>query len=173
MRKLASVSYYLLFVMGMLLVLLANIGKNTDVYEKYEKNPGTEITPSAVADLSEDVREYVFSADSWEDDATLLFYSSHQCVHVYADDELIYAVEASDTVLGRTPGSYLNFVEIPADVHEIRVELEAVYPQVRGMAADFYIGNARVMFQEIIYISIPSVIVSVIDILIGFFMFLY
>ncbi len=173
MRKLASVSYYLLFVMGLLLVLLANISKNTDIYEKYEKNPGTEITPSAISDLSEDVREYVFSGVSWEDDTTLLFYSSHQCVRVYADDDLIYAVEASDTVLGKTPGAYLNFVEIPADVHEITVELEAVYPQVRSMVADFYIGNARAMFREIIYISIPSGIVSVTDILIGFFMFLY
>lgn len=173
MRKVASNSYYFLLVLGLILIFLANVSRSVGVYEKYEKNPGTEVTPTEEFSVSEDVKEYVFSDGFSEEDTTLLFFSTHQCVHVYADGVLIYAVEQNDTILGKTPGGHLNFVTIPEGTETLEIQLEAVYPQVRDVKTSFYTGDAKVMYQRTIESSLVAVLISVIDILIGIFMFIY
>lgn len=173
MKRVAAISYYLLFLMGMLLVLLANISKSTDCYEKYVGSTGVEIEPTEEVRLTEDIREFTFSEDILGEEDCLLFFTNHQCIRVYADGNLIYSVAENATVLGRTPGAYWNFITIPDDTIELIVQIEAVYPQVREDEISFQIGDEKEMYQKLITKSLPETLISVVDILIGIYMFIY
>ncbi|MGN0351941.1 MAG: diguanylate cyclase domain-containing protein [Roseburia sp.] len=172
MKKTATISYYLLLVMGMLLVLLANVSRSTGIYEKYEGNTGAEIEPAEVVHLSEDVREFHFS-EGISDNECLLFFSNHQSVRVYADETLIYAVAKNNTIFGKTPGAYWNFVTISEETTEIIVQVEAVYPQVRDNEISFWAGDEKELYHGLVRYSIPETLISIIDILIGIYMLFY
>lgn len=172
MKKASTIGYYLLLVTGMLLVLLVNIDRSIGNYEKYRGSTGTKIEPTEVEEISEDIREYYFSKETLEGEC-LAFFSNHQCIRAYADESLIYAVEGKNNVLGKTPGSYWNFITIPDEIQELKVEIEAVYPQVREREINFLIGDAKEIYRKLIQESVPETVISIIDILIGVGMSIY
>ncbi len=173
MKKAAAVGYYLLLVMGILLVFIASMSKGAEEYVKYEKNPGTEIQAQEERELSEDTREFVINPDSLEGNSCLLFFTNHQCVRAYADGTLIYAVLENTTPIGKTPGAHWNFINIPQGTKDIRIQVEAVYPQVRGENVVFLTGDGQAMYHNLVKASVPETVISIVDILIGLFMFAY
>ena len=67
----------------------------------------------------------------------------------------------------KTPGAVWNFVEIPSDTEKVTVILQAVYPEVRQKAINFYIGNLEQMYNKILYGSGLDIVVSLIEMAIG------
>lgn len=94
-------------------------------------------------------------------------------VRVYADNSLIYTIDSPKPFYEKTPGAVWNFVEIPSDTEKVTVILQAVYPEVRQKAINFYIGNLEQMYNKILYGSGLDIVVSLIEMAIGVILILY
>lgn len=168
MRKLTSVSYGVLFILGMALALAAQFTAKPVRLLSFEKPGWQKIENVSAINVSSWEREFTFD---WHcSDAVnscLVFFASHQNVWVYADDALVYSREKADTVYGRTTGSGWNFVEIPWEAERVKVRVESIYGEFRGKPAEFHQGNARQMYADLLKNSMLEVIVSIIDIAVG------
>ena len=106
-------------------------------------------------------------------DKCIKFYTAHMVVRVYADNSLIYTIDSPKPFYEKTPGAVWNFVEIPSDTEKVTVILQAVYPEVRQKAINFYIGNLEQMYNKILYGSGLDIVVSLIEMAIGVILILY
>ena len=100
----------------------------------------------------------------------LAFYIRHQYVKVYIDDELIYALTASEgRKIGKTVGS--EWVIIPlfhSDAgKKARIEMQSIYEGMKSWEPEFKIGTHYIIFKEIIQEEIVIFIISCLCILAG------
>lgn len=167
MKSTNAIVYCVLFAIGTILVLYANIFGRVQFYERDERSSGVVIEPTTKEQLTEDLRQFTFSAKALDEEECLLFFTNHQCVRAYSDGELIYSVSKNHGILGTTPGVYWNFIAVPNDSETLVVQVEAVYSEVRQDEIHFIIGNEKQMYQELITKSIPETTISIVDILIG------
>ena len=108
-----------------------------------------------------------------ETNNTLLFYTNHLEVFVYADEVLVYSLESDDSVFGRTPGAMWNIMSLPTDVKELRVETTQAYPSLGKQDIEFQLGNAITMQRDVVMNSIIDVCVCLCILLIGLVLFFY
>lgn len=98
---------------------------------------------------------------------SLVFYTNHQYVKVYAEEELLYSLDIEDKAVGNTVGAAWNYVAVPNDVDEVRVELKAVYPQSRGSIVEFYAGNGVSLYRMLMKQSFPAAFISILNLFLG------
>ena len=174
MRKAISIIY--LFMVLILLTIIW-IGYKEVTFEMY--NPLYEeevwiIEPTRVEQKTEDIKELYFELeDNSGMDQCLEFFTNHQRVKVYLDGELVYTLEGGKSVFGKTTGSKFNFITCPNGTKEIKVEIEAVYPQVRDRHYEFLYGDNSAIYQHIMKGSIWTSMISVLIMFIGIFMAAY
>ena len=104
---------------------------------------------------------------------TLLFYTNHLEVFVYADDLLIYSLKKDESMFGRTPGAMWNIMSLPIDVEDIRIETEQAYPSLAEQDVQFELGNAIEMQRNVVVNSIKDVCVCLSILIIGVALFFY
>lgn len=104
---------------------------------------------------------------------TLLFYSNHQEIFVYADDVLVYSLKKADSVFGRTPGAVWNMVNLPIGTEEVLVTAVQVYPNISKQVLEFELGSGIHMYREVLEGSSVELILSATIIIIGIALFLY
>ena len=84
-------------------------------------------------------RHIYFTADTdREDRSSLVFFTSHQWVEVFADGKQIYKLDYTGGIWGHTTGNVWNFVKLPEDATQIEVCLTACYPKIVGSSNKFY-----------------------------------
>lgn len=135
---------------------------------------GESIMPDKQYQIDADTRKFEFSMQKIDNkEICIKFYTAHMEVRVYADNSLIYTIDSPKPFYEKTPGAVWNFVEIPSDTEKVTVILQAVYPEVRQKAINFYIGNLEQMYNKILYGSGLDIVVSLIEMAIGVILILY
>lgn len=128
-----------------------------------------EIKPIAVQTPPDGSTQYLFDIID-ESDVTfsLMFYTSHQEVHVYVQNELIYYNEKVDSIFGHSTGSEWHLVKVPRGCRILKVRLSPVYSDT-GSAGQptFFYGDGRLMFEQMIVSSFPAVVICVLIISLG------
>ncbi|MGN0594531.1 MAG: GGDEF domain-containing protein [Hominimerdicola sp.] len=87
---------------------------------------------------------------------SLIFFTGHQLIHVYADGKEIYSVKLGDGVFARTTGPRWDYVDIPEKTEKIVITLKAVYQSIPMKSFQAYIGNAKVEILNNLRSSFPS-----------------
>lgn len=101
---------------------------------------------------------------------SLLFYTVHQNVEVYVDNQLVYGMETEERQgVGKTPGNVWNCIPIyPTDTgKEVRIVITPVYESVVDLTPNFYFGSETEILFSVLKKDMPVFILSLIAILIG------
>ena len=101
--------------------------------------------------------------------SSLCFYTSHQNVSVFVDDELIYQVAASEIRKSKTPGNFWNFVELSREYQnkELRIELEECYGSSEVVIPEFYYGSESTFMMWYILQQLMPLLLSLVTFIIG------
>ena len=104
----------------------------------------------------------------------LAFYSIHQNVRVFVDNQLIYRYPVSNNnPVSHSPGYNWNFVTLPHKVNNIEIEVSSPYAFYRKSMPDFFIGNNFSVPAHIIATNIIPFLVCIIMLMLGIIMVLY
>ena len=104
---------------------------------------------------------------------TLLFYTNHQEVFVYCEGELIYSLESSTSVFGRTPGAKWNMVTLSEDENRLEVHVSQKYPQLKKQIPEFELGNVVNMYRNVLNGAAFELLLSCTIIVVGLALFIY
>lgn len=170
--KKSWLSFFLFFM-----AVLCTIAYYVTSDRVYNPNLGSDniiVEAQTVEKIGEDSERYYLELE--EVDVihhTLLFYSNHQEIYVYTADELIYALEAADSIFGRTPGAVWNMVNLPVGTKNVEVEVVQVYPDARNRPIQFELGNGIHMYRDVLDGSAVELVLSATIVIIGIALFLY
>lgn len=134
--------------------------KKTNVHE----SKGTK-TPLGVK------TEYVMKQrDISKGGESLMFYTLHQNVEVYIDEELVYQMKpAENNTIGRTPGNTWNIIPLYGSDSgkEIKVVLIPVYESSVDIIPDFYFGSEINIWLQIVRKNLLPFCLSLLAIILG------
>ena len=174
MKKAIPGIYFIIFDICTVIFLAGLLWGKTNVFSRIENMQKTQIYPVEQAQLSEVMKEFYLDIDSPDGVSMALeIYSGHQAIRVFADGELIYALEGADSLWGSTSGAKYNFIEIPVAAEEIRVEAEALYAEDIDRELEFFVGDAIGMYRGYIRTSLPNMLLSFLSIVMGIFLIGY
>lgn len=167
-----AVAFFLLVFA--IIVLLARHSTVENKYNATIENEITIIEPIKVEEVDEATVEYQLALEDMDEtNNTLLFYTNHEEVFVYIEDEIIYSLESDASVFGRTPGASWNMISLPVDTTEVSVVTRQAYPNLAKQDIEFQIGNAITMLRNVVTVSIADVSICLSIILIGFTLVAY
>ena len=162
--------YYGMIILGFALILICGYC----TMEGAEEKKLVEKTPIKMEQENDAVQNYYFDmSDMTVYGVDVAFFSHHQFIRVYADDEEIYTQTKGGGIWGRTPGSMWNIVGIPYGTEELRIEVDAAYTSVQYEEHKFYFGEALEMYKSILKGSLVSMLVSVVLVILGVAMVIY
>lgn len=174
MKKAISLIYLVMVVVLLAISCIGYKAVNFKIYNPLLDEAISVIEPVEMVEVSEDIKEFYFILeDDTRVDQCLEFFTNHQRAAVYLDGELVYTLEGGNSIFGKTTGSKFNFVACPSGTKEIKVVIEAVYPQVRDREYEFLYGDDNAIYQQIVKNSIWTCIVSVLILFMGMFMVFY
>lgn len=106
-------------------------------------------------------------------DAYLAFYTTHQSVRVYVEDQRAFSLEPSGNISNvKTPGC--NWIMIPITREngnrEILVEIVPVYGWVRDRVPVFLFGSERAIVMNQLISDLPQLFISLLMVIIGLVM---
>lgn len=166
--------YALFLCFHIVLLIIGAFSIKEDKFNLGEENSYIEITPDIHEKNANGAQQYIFyKTELSQMNSYLMFYTNHQEVHVYADDELIYERNKIDSIFGHTSGSVWNIMEFPSDAQEIVVTIKAIYPSGENNLHTFYQGNGLNILRQVIQSSILSLIVCIVLFVLGICMILY
>ena len=114
-----------------------------------------ECTPDAVSVLDDGRELYDFILDQNDDETnSIVFYSTHQEIVVYADGKLIYQLNAVPGIWGNTPGWTWNIVRFSSNVSSLQVQFTPCYPETAGQQKTFYIGGGYNSYRWVMRLSL-------------------
>lgn len=116
-------------------------------------------------------QEYRFTIEkSVTNDTYLAFYTVHQYIRVYLDEECVYALQPSKTLLRiSTPGG--SWVMIPLYQKDagknVRIVVSPVYDSVRNRNIKLLMGSKFAIFEDCLKTDLPLLLVSGLTMLAG------
>lgn len=172
-KTIPGIYYIILFICSVLMVIGLMWG-NTNVFSRTEFMGKVQIYPIRETQINEDLKEVWLDIESPDGvSMTLEVYSGHQAVRVFADGAKIYAIEGADSIWGSTSGALYNFIEIPVNAEEIKVEIEAIYEEDRNRDVKFFVGDGMVMMRDYVRKAMPNMLLSVLSVAMGDFLIVY
>ena len=104
----------------------------------------------------------------------LAFYSIHQSVKVFVDNQLIYRYPViNDNPISSSPGYNWNFVTLPNRVNNIEIEISSPYESYLKSIPSFFIGNNISVPAYILSANIVPFIICIIMLMLGILMVIY
>lgn len=130
--------------------------------------------PERIQEQDDGTKQIYFTADAdREARHSLVFFTSHQWVEVFADGKQIYKLNYTGGIWGHTTGNVWNFVKLPEDATQIEVCLTACYPETAGHLNKFYVGTGNEIYATLLRQSMPVFIISMLTLMVGLFIVLY
>lgn len=177
MKNMVQKAYYICAGVTLLFFVFILFAVRLDIYDERESK-GFEIleeyqvvarnvngTPAGI------VQNYLFQIDNIDGAySTLMFYTYHQNVEVFVDDERIYRMKPNaSNVFGKTPGCVWNDVQLDEDDigKQIRVRIIPVYEKSVDRNLTFYFGERYSIAQTILASGAPAMLMGCISIVIG------
>jgi len=172
MKNRNAVAFFLLIFA--VLVLVARFFSVEHKYNASLEAGIVEIKPEKIEIIDDATDEYFFVlSDINETNNTLLFYTNHLEVFVYAEDEMIYSLEKETSMAGKTPGAMWNIMSLPVETQELRIVTKQAYPSLANQDIVFELGNAISMQKDVVMQSIVDVCICLSILLIGAALLLY
>lgn len=169
-KKVQKMLWGIMVVLALILTVCTISTKNTVTYE----NELTSCKPESEQELYNGIKQVCFAIDQDKtNENSLVFFTSHQYVDVFADGNQIYSLYQTGGVWGHTTGNVWNFVDLPQGVKQVEVRLTPCYPEVTGQMREYYIGSENGIYTALIRRSMPAVVISVFIFIIGLLMVLY
>lgn len=165
--------YVFFLIVNLIMLAIGAITVKENLFDRSSAISQTEIIPTDYAKGEDGTRQYTFQIEANGMDTFLMFYTNHQEVWVYADDELIYSREKVDTIFSHSVGSVWNITEFPQNTKELVIIMKAVYPSGEDHEYTFYQGNGVEMFRSSVRDSILSLAVSALITMLGICMIIY
>ena len=132
------------------------------------------IKPTQIEEVAFDTDLYTFQiSDIDETNNTLLFYTNHLEIYVYADEVLIYSLEKDESIFGRTPGAMWNIMNLPLDTKDLKIKTIQAYPTLTEQDIVFELGSAITMQRNVVLNTIIDVCVCLSILIIGIGLFGY
>lgn len=104
----------------------------------------------------------------------LAFYSIHQNIMVYVDEELIYQYPViNNNPLSSSPGYCWNFIQLPHTVNQIKIEISSPYDSYLKNIPTFYVGNDVSITSYIFLSNLMVFLICVIMFCAGLYMVVY
>lgn len=177
MKKFVERTYLVFLLLLAILFVYITADFDIEVTQKAAKS-GYELLPQkelvTVPDASAPqgiVQEYVWEirgvSEAYRE---LIFYSYHQNIEVFLDEEPIYRMAAdSKNPFGRTPGCVWNSImlEESDNGRTLRVVIVPVYQKAVDRAPDFYFGTKFDIVKDRIRADVPDMILGVLAVLAG------
>lgn len=176
-REIILISYGIIaFLLLSFLIHLCTEVK-IDIFEQ-RKNGGysflTEYANEVVKDDNTPVglkMDYTFSLNNIpKEGASLMFYTMHQNVEVYMEDELLYKMKpAARNLFGKTPGCTWNHIPVYAgdSGRELTVSLIPAYENVLDYTPDFYFGSRFDIWMSVIKQEFLPMLMSIVAVIAG------
>ncbi|MCM1325883.1 MAG: diguanylate cyclase [Bacteroidales bacterium] len=167
------------FFAALFCVLFLFVMQSFHVVEESDKtNEGYQILTNYQHTVLEDEsapvkvrKEYVWQIEGVEGAyKDFLFYSYHQNVEVYLDDDCIYEMYPDKhNAFGKTPGCLWNDIALDSrdNGKVLRVVLTPVYTSAVDAVPTFYFGAKYDIAMDILAKSLPSLVLGIIAILAG------
>lgn len=173
-KRITLQSVYTVFLcVHALLLIIAGFTIKENKFSRGEGEAYIEIKPDGYEAPGDGTQRYTFSCTPGDMDYCLLFYTNHQEVCVFADDELIYERRRADSIFGHTTGAVWNMVEFSSETKEIAVMIQAVYPSGEKNSHTFYMGNGVGIVRQLVRDSVFAMGVSLLLFIIGLCMVIY
>ncbi len=151
-----------------LLCMICTSGSAPEVKSLQER------TPDAFSVLDDGRELYDFILDQNDDETnSIVFYSAHQEIAVYADAKLIYRLDAVPGIWGNTPGWTWNIVRFSSNVSSLQVQFTPCYPEAAGQQKTFYIGGGYNIYRWVMRRAMPAFLISMMVILMGLYISIY
>lgn len=126
------------------------------------KSKTQQIEPNSISYSDERTKIYEFDLDDNQKQFnSLRFFSSHQLIRAYNDNDLVYEFDKDGGFWASTPGDAYHFVPISEGTKKVYIEITAVYECVENQRFSFVIGNAEDLIYELIRKSLPKFVESV------------
>ncbi|MCM1156362.1 MAG: GGDEF domain-containing protein [Roseburia sp.] len=173
-KKFTIQNIYLFFLIVNLVMLITGaFTVKENLYDRGAAVSQTEIVPVRYEETDDGKRQYTLEPETDDMDSYLMFYTNHQEVWVYADDELIYSRERINTIFSHSVGSVWNIMEFPQDTGQLTIVMKAVYPSGSDHEYTFYQGNGVEMYAGSVRESLPAMAVSALITMLGICMIIY
>lgn len=91
---------------------------------------------------------------------TMSFLSADKTLRVWMDDRCVYEFGTADVrIFGHTPGSVVNFIDIPSDLKEgkIRIEMCSPYEHYAARLSTVTIGKRDVLILQLFQKNLPKI----------------
>lgn len=158
----------------MVLVLIARVCVETTTFNSTVETEVAIIEPEQVEAVDPTTDIYTLKLENIDEtNNTLLFYTNHQEVFVYIENELIYSLTEDDSIFGRTPGAKWNILSLPVGVDTVEVEIKQTYANLSKQELEFQLGNAISILHDVIVGSVIDVCIALSIMLIGMALALY
>lgn len=171
-KKRNAIAFFLLAF-----AILVLIGRFLSDEHKYNASleAGTKvIEPVKVETIDEATDKYYFELEALDEtNNTLLFYTNHLEVFVYAEGDLVYSLEKENSMVGKTPGAMWNIMSLPFEAKEISIVTRQAYPSLSKQDIVFQLGNAISMQKDVVEGSIVDVCICLSILLIGAALLMY
>ncbi|MCH5345276.1 MAG: GGDEF domain-containing protein [Acetatifactor sp.] len=177
LKKIVYYAYYaFLLLFAILMGYVAMTFSNSVIQQ--ETRDGYEVIEDYSLEMAEDqsapigVRQvYTWTVRNVQDAyQTLLFYTKHQNVRVYLNEECIYSIEPdARNLFGKTPGGVWNQVSLTEadNGSRLRIELLPVYESSSDAVPDFYLGTKYDIAVNIFCRSIPAILFGIVAFITG------
>ncbi len=106
---------------------------------------------------------------------TMSFLSADKTLKVWMDGEYVYEFGVSDVrSFGHTPGSVVNFIDIPYDLQEgrIRMEMTSPYDDYGARVSNIAIGSRDVLILKLLKDNMFNIICNIVILICGIIFFL-
>ena len=106
---------------------------------------------------------------------TMSFLSADKTLKVWMDDRLVYEFGTSDRrTFGHTPGSVMNFIDIPSDLTggKIRIEMVSPYDGYAAKISSITVGDRDVLILKLLKDNIVNIVLNFVILVCGFIFFL-
>jgi diguanylate cyclase (GGDEF)-like protein len=104
----------------------------------------------------------------------LSFYSVHQSIYLYIDDELIYQYPIeNNNPFSNSPGYNWNFVELPNRVNNVKLVIKSPYKQYLSEIPTFNVGNVVSLVANIIEDNLTSFLMCIAMLVGGIVLIIY
>lgn len=154
---------FALFVLAFMFTPMAPNGSDPSVIE-----------PVSIRQLGEYEREFTFDVSNLSaHEMDIAFFTKHQYIKIYGDNELIYEYTDNGGIWGHTNGVAWNFLDIPYGTSRLSIYLTAAYDNVKSDVPTFLRGDKLNIFQQIYQKSIPSLLVSLLIVFFGIVLIIY
>lgn len=177
MKKVIHISYTVCVIGLLILFCLITGWMKDDVFQKraymgYQLL--TEYTSCQVEDETTPLgvkTEYLLKLqDVPKGSPSLMFYTVHQSVEVWMNDELIYSIHPNENNLfGNTPGNNWNTIPIFDDDNgkELRIVIIPAYESSLEIVPEFYLGSRLSIWTHLIGRNLLTFVLSLATVCIG------